>query len=90
MKAKKIPQRMCVGCMKMKEKSALLRIVKQSDGTVSLDPTGKKNGRGAYICKNISCLQKAIKAKKLEKAFSMQLPDEVYSRLQKELDTLDS
>ena len=74
----------------MREKSALLRIVKQSDGTVSLDPTGKKNGRGAYICKNISCLQKAIKAKKLEKAFSMQLPDEVYSRLQKELDTLDS
>ena len=90
MKAKKIPQRMCVGCMQMKEKSALLRIVKQSDGTVSLDPTGKKNGRGAYICKNISCLQKAIKAKKLEKAISMQLPDEVYSRLQKELDTLDS
>ena len=54
MKAKKIPQRMYVGCMQMKEKSALLRIVKQSDGTVSLDPTGNKNGRGAYMCKNIS------------------------------------
>ena len=90
MKIKKVPQRMCVGCMQMQEKSALLRIVKQSDGTVSIDPTGKKNGRGAYICKNSSCLQKAIQAKKLERAFSMQLPDEVYSRLQKELDTLDS
>lgn len=90
MKTKKVPQRMCVGCMQMQEKSALLRIVKQSDGTVSLDPTGKKNGRGAYICKNSRCLQKAIQAKKLERAFAMQLPIEVYSRLQKELDTLDS
>lgn len=85
MKTKKIPQRMCVGCMQMQNKNALIRIVKQSDGAVSIDLTGKKNGRGAYICQNTECLQKAMKAKKLEKAFSMQLPAEVYEYLQKEL-----
>lgn len=88
MKTKKIPQRMCVGCMQMQDKNALIRIVKQSDGAVFIDATGKKNGRGAYICKNAECLQKAIKAKKLERAFSMQLPAEVYERLQKELTAL--
>lgn len=89
MKIRKKPQRMCVGCMQMQEKSCLIRIVKEADGTVSMDATGRKNGRGAYICKNADCLQKAMKAKRLERTFSMQLPDEVYAQLQEELKNIE-
>ena len=65
MKTKKIPMRMCVGCGEMKPKKELIRIVTDSEGTVSVDPTGKKAGRGAYICKSTECLKKAGKSKKL-------------------------
>jgi Protein of unknown function (DUF448). len=69
----------------MKPKKELVRIVKNAEGEISLDVTGKKPGRGAYICKNPDCLKKAKKQKRLEKAFGCALPDELYSRLEEEL-----
>ena len=85
MKPAKIPSRMCVGCGEMKPKSALVRIVKTAEGEISVDRTGKKNGRGAYICNSAACLQKAQKARRLEKAFSGMVPQEVYASLEEEL-----
>jgi predicted RNA-binding protein YlxR (DUF448 family) len=85
MQQRKVPMRMCTGCGEMKPKKELVRIVKSAEGEISLDKTGKKSGRGAYVCKNPQCLLKARKAKRLEKAFSCALPDEVYSKLEKEL-----
>lgn len=90
MHQKKIPLRKCTGCCEMKEKKLLVRIVKapESDGVggeISIDLTGKKNGRGAYICRNADCLAKAKKARRLEKAFSCKIPDEIYEQLAKEL-----
>ncbi len=90
-KIKKIPMRMCIGCGEMKPKKELVRIVKaakaseDSPSEVSLDLTGKKPGRGAYICKKADCLKKARKARRLEKAFSMQIPDEVYDNMENEI-----
>ena len=84
-KVKKIPQRQCVGCREMKDKKALLRVVKAPDGTVSLDFGGKKPGRGAYVCRNVECLKLARKARRLEKAFSCRIPDEVYEKLEGEM-----
>ena len=80
-KVKKIPQRQCVGCREMKDKRALIRAVKSPQGEVSLDFTGKKPGRGAYVCPNSECLKKAIRAKALERAFSTQIPPEVLDAL---------
>ncbi len=79
---KKIPQRMCIGCQNMFNKRDLIRIVKDPEGEIFIDPTGKKSGRGAYICSNIECLQKTIKSKRLEKAFKIKIPDQVYESLQ--------
>ena len=70
MKTKKIPLRMCLGCNEMKPKRDLIRIVKSSEGEVSLDFTGKKSGRGAYICRNADCFRKAKKARRFEKSLS--------------------
>lgn len=78
---KKIPQRMCIGCQNMYDKKELLRIVKNPEGEIFIDPTGKKSGRGAYVCSNIECLQKTIKSKRLEKAFKVKIPSEVYESL---------
>lgn len=89
MKPKKIPLRMCVGCMEMKPKTELIRVVKEPQGNVILDATGKKNGRGAYVCRCGACLERAIKAKKLERTFSMAIPDEVYQSLKREIDLLE-
>ena len=69
----KIPQRTCLGCMQSKNKSELVRIVKQNDGKIFVDKTGKANGRGAYICNNVECLDKAIKSKRLEKNFETKI-----------------
>ncbi|MBQ7107890.1 MAG: YlxR family protein [Clostridia bacterium] len=88
MKPKKMPMRMCLGCNEMKIKNELIRVVKSPEGEVSIDATGKKNGRGAYICHNPSCLEKAIKTKRIERAFSLSIPSEVYESLKKELDLL--
>ena len=85
-KVKKIPQRQCVGCREMKDKKALLRVVKAPDGTVSLDFGGKKNGRGAYICPNPECLKKAIRSKALDRSLEVTIPEEVYGRLEKEME----
>lgn len=86
MPAKKEPLRMCVGCMEMKSKKELIRIVKNKDGEVSLDTTGKAQGRGAYICRSAECLEKIKKSRRLEKTFEMRIPDEVYSEMQKKLE----
>ncbi len=82
---KKIPMRMCVGCVSMFSKRELVRIVKNKDGDINIDFTGKMAGRGAYICKNMECLEKAIKTKKLERTFDTKIPDEVYEKLKEEL-----
>ncbi len=90
MKPKKIPMRMCVGCGEMKEKKSVIRIVKNREGEISLDFTGKAAGRGAYMCRNTECLKKAIKARRLERAFSMQIPEEIYNKLESELNANDA
>ena len=78
---KKVPQRTCIGCMQSKNKNELLRIVKQNDGKIFVDKTGKANGRGAYICNSVDCLEKAIKLKRLEKKFETKIDDEIYEDL---------
>ena len=85
MKPKKIPMRMCVGCRESKPKRELIRVVRAPDGTVSMDPGGKKPGRGAYLCRNPECLRLARKARRLERAFSCKIPDEVYERMEGEI-----
>lgn len=87
MVVKKIPQRTCIGCGESKAKKELIRIVKQED--ISLDITGKKNGRGAYICNNVECLEKAIKTKGLDRSFKMQVSKEVYDRLKTDMEKLN-
>ena len=82
---KKVPLRMCVGCGEMKDKRDLTRIVKSKEGEISLDPTGKKAGRGAYICPSAECLKKARKSRRIEKSFATKIPDEVYDALEEEL-----
>ncbi|MBC2578915.1 RNase P modulator RnpM [Clostridium sp. DJ247] len=86
MKQKKLPQRMCTGCMEMKPKKELIRIVKNAEGDIFVDLTGKKNGRGAYICRNIECLDKAFKNKRLQKGLETQISEEIYSQLRDEID----
>ncbi len=83
---KKIPMRQCVGCGEMKAKKELIRVLKTEDG-VLLDATGKKNGRGAYICANPECLKKARKSKGLERSLKVAIPDAVYDNLEKEMST---
>ena len=77
--------RMCTGCGQMKPKRELVRVVKNQEGEISLDLTGKKAGRGAYVCCDIECLKKARKARRLEKAFSCRIPEEVYDRMEEAL-----
>ena len=85
MKVRKIPTRMCIGCGEMKPKKELIRIVKNKEGEISLDFTGKKPGRGAYICNSEECLVKAIKNKKIERSFSQKIDDEIYEKLKEEI-----
>lgn len=84
-KQKKIPQRKCIACQDRDAKRDLLRIVKNKEGQIFLDKTGKANGRGAYICNCVECLNKAIKSKALSRAFKMEVPEEVYESLRKEI-----
>ena len=86
MKQKKIPLRKCNGCGEQKEKRELVRIVKNANGEISLDLTGKAAGRGAYICPNAECLKKARKARRIEKAFECAVPSEVYDKLEEQLE----
>lgn len=78
---KSIPQRTCIGCNSQKNKNELIRIVKNKEGIISIDKTGKAQGRGAYICDNIECLEKAIKSKRLERTFDKKISDEIYENL---------
>ena len=83
---KKIPMRQCVGCREMRPKKELVRVVKSPEGVISLDFRGKAPGRGAYLCPNGECLKKAIRAKALERAFSVQIPQEVLDELVKTME----
>ena len=87
---KKIPMRMCVGCGEMKGKKEMMRVLKTPEGPIVLDMTGRKNGRGAYLCRNLDCLRKAEKNKGLERSFKMHIPDEVYRNLEKEFGESDT
>ena len=85
-KKKKIPLRQCVGCGEMKSKKEMMRVLKTPEDEIVLDLTGKKNGRGAYLCISRECLKKARKNKGLERSFKMSIPNEVYDSLEKEYD----
>ena len=85
MKVKKVPQRMCTGCMEMKSKKELIRVVKNKEGEVSLDLTGKKPGRGAYVCKSTECFEKAFKTKRLEKNLENKISEDLYNSLKEEI-----
>lgn len=86
---KKIPMRKCVGCGEMKPKKELMRILKTETGEFLVDADGKKNGRGAYICRSVECFRKAVKSRGLERSFKQQIPEEVYDRLEKEMDGIE-
>ena len=88
MKPRKIPMRMCVGCREMKEKRELIRIVRTPEGETLIDPTGKKSGRGAYVCRSSECLKRAIKQKQLERQLQVSLTDEVNEALMAEMNRL--
>lgn len=89
LKRKKAPLRMCLGCQEMKPKKELIRIVRNKEGDTFVDLTGKKAGRGAYICRNTQCLDRARKGKKLEKAFETRIDDAVYDILRSNLEESD-
>ena len=84
-KKRKIPQRQCLGCNEHKPKAELLRVVRSPDGEIMLDFTGKKSGRGAYICRSLKCLQKARRSQRIAKNLEGTIPDEVYDRMETEL-----
>ena len=83
---KKIPMRQCLGCREAKPKKELIRVVRSPEGQISLDFKGKASGRGAYICHDPQCLKKAIKTKALERAFSTQIPPEIYDKLNEQME----
>jgi len=86
---KKVPIRTCIGCNEAKPKRELIRVVKTAEGDVSIDFTGRANGRGAYICNNVDCLEKAVKTRRLSKAFSMQIDMQIYEDLRKAIEEQD-
>ncbi len=90
MKPKKIPMRMCVGCREMKEKRELIRIVRTPEGTVVMDPSGKKSGRGAYVCRDPECLRRAIRQKQLERQLEIPVTEEIIGGLTAEMERLNA
>ena len=86
---RKVPLRKCIGCNEMKNKKEMIRVVKTSDNEIILDTTGRKNGRGAYICPSMECLRKARKNKGLERSFKMAVPGEIYDSLEKEMEQIE-
>ena len=84
-KQKKIPMRQCLGCNEHKPKNELLRVVRGPEGDISLDFTGKKSGRGAYICRDVKCLKKAVKSHRIDRNLECSVPDEVYEKMEREL-----
>lgn len=87
---RKMPQRKCVGCQEMKNKKELIRVIRTAEGEFLLDATGKKNGRGAYLCPSRECFQKAVKSRGLERSFKQAIPKEVYDALGKEMEALET
>lgn len=85
-----MPMRKCVGCQEMKSKKEMIRVIRTAEGEFLLDATGKKNGRGAYICPSKECLEKAVKSRGLERSFKQSIPKEVYEALEKEMEILES
>ena len=85
-KVRKIPQRQCMGCNEHRPKMELLRVVRTADGAIELDFTGKKSGRGAYICKNPECLRKARKSRRIDHNLDCTIPDEIYDKMESELE----
>lgn len=83
-----MPQRQCIGCGEMKDKKDMIRVLKTPEGEITLDATGRKNGRGAYLCPSMECLKRARKGKGLERSFKMAIPEEVYEVLEKEMTAL--
>ena len=90
MKPKKIPMRMCVGCREMKEKRELIRIVRTPEGTVVMDSSGKRSGRGAYVCRDAECLRRAIRQKQLERQLEITMTEEIIEALPAEMDKLNA
>ena len=88
--SKKLPMRKSVGCQEMKSKKEMIRVIRTSQGEFLLDATGRKNGRGAYLCPSKECLEKAVKNKGLERSFKQAIPKEVYEALEKEMELLES
>ena len=86
---KKTPMRKCVGCGEMKSKKEMMRVLKTTEDEFVLDATGKKNGRGAYLCFSKECFEKAVAGKGLERSFKHSIPKEVYEKLEKEMDSLE-
>ena len=89
-KVRKIPVRQCMGCNEHKPKQELLRIVRSPEGEISLDFTGKKNGRGAYLCRDVKCLRRARKSRRIDRVLEIEIPDEVYDRMEREMETNES
>lgn len=87
MRVKKVPMRMCIGCQEMKSKKELIRIVRTPEGSIEIDPTGKRSGRGAYICPQVVCLEKAVKGKRLERSFQQSVSPEIVAALKDRLVT---
>lgn len=87
---RKMPQRKCVGCQEMKNKKELIRVIRTAEGEFLLDATGKKNGRGAYLCPSRECFQKAVKSRGLDRSFKQAIPKEVYDALEKEMEALET
>ena len=87
---KKIPMRQCIGCGEMKGKKEMMLVIKTAEDDICLDVTGKKNGRGAYLCISKECLQKARKNKGLERSFKMSIPAEIYDTLDKEFEAIEA
>ena len=88
--AKRIPLRQCIGCGEMKGKKDMMRVLRTAEGDICLDVTGKKNGRGAYICRSRECLLRARKNKGLERSFKISIPNEVYDTLEKEFENIEA
>ncbi len=88
MSTRKIPLRQCIGCGEMKNKKEMIRILKTAEGEITIDATGKKNGRGAYLCPSMDCYRKAVKGRGLERSLKMAIPKDVYETLEKEMEKL--
>lgn len=85
----KIPMRQCIGCREMKSKKEMMRVLRTPEGEILLDTTGRKNGRGAYLCRSMECLNKAVKNQGIQRSLKTEIPKEVYDNLKKEFEKLD-